>query len=236
MATSRTCGLRAQPRRDLRRVADEAQAAALAVGKVQAARDGVIDLLAGRHPEPGDDALARQHAAFGCGERVGRVAALVLEEMAQILVAGDPEQMIAAAKAGRELKVGEVGAAVLARLARRASSVPWRDRCGRCRRDAAPAAPLSPSGNSRRRRAAWRYAAARRRSSRAPARGARQRGAAARRQAAWRGRAPSARGGTVRRRAAGSTTAPRRGGAAPRRPRRCRCDSGRARWWKTHRA
>ncbi len=83
--------VRAKPRRDFRRLADEPHAAAFAVGEIQAACDCVIDLLAGRHPRPGNEALARQHAAFGGGKRVGSVAALMFEEMPQILVAGDPK-------------------------------------------------------------------------------------------------------------------------------------------------
>ena len=61
--------------------------------------------------------LRAEHAAFGCGERVGRVAALVLEEMPQVFVACEAEQSIAAAKAGGELEVGQKGAAVSVVLA-----------------------------------------------------------------------------------------------------------------------
>src|SRR6202043_2695056 len=96
---------------DLRRLAHEAQAAAFTVGDVEPARDGVINLLAGRHPSPGDKTLAREHAAFGGGERLGRVAAFVLQEMPQILVARDAEQHAVAAEAGGELEIGEISAA-----------------------------------------------------------------------------------------------------------------------------
>ena len=114
MATSRTCGCVRSRAAISGASRHEAQAAALAVGEIQAARDGVIDLLARRHPRPGDEALARQHAAFGGGERLGRVAALVLEQMPQILVAGDAEQRAVAAEAGGELEIGEIGAAAAA--------------------------------------------------------------------------------------------------------------------------
>ena len=165
MATSRTCGCVRSRAAICRRLAHETQAAALAIGDIEPAGDGVIDLLAGRHPCPGDKTLAREHAALGGGERLGRVAALVLQKMPQILVARRCGTAGCAAEAGGELKIGEIGAAV----GRRASSVPWRGRCGLFRRDAACATPPWRSGNSRRRHAAWRYAAARRRSSRAPA-------------------------------------------------------------------
>src|SRR4029077_92921 len=90
----------------------EAQAAALAVGDIEPAGDGVIDLFAGRHPYAGDKTLARQHAMFGCSERVGRVAALVFQKMSQILIAGDAEQRAATAEAGSELEIGQTGAAL----------------------------------------------------------------------------------------------------------------------------
>jgi hypothetical protein len=56
------------------------------------ARDRVIDLLAGRHPDPGQQTLAREDPTLGKRERCQRVAALVLEQMAQILVARDAEE------------------------------------------------------------------------------------------------------------------------------------------------
>ena len=103
--------MRAQASGDLRRLADEAQAAAFTVGDVEPARDGVIDLLAGCHPRPGDETLAGEHAALGRGERVGRVAAFVLQEMPQILVARDAKQHAVAAEAGGELEIGQICAA-----------------------------------------------------------------------------------------------------------------------------
>ena len=101
----------AQASGDLRRLAHEAQAAALAVGDVEPARDGVIDLLAGCHPCPGDKTLAREHLALGGGEGLGRVTAFVLEQMPQILVARDAEQHAVAAEARGELEIGEISAA-----------------------------------------------------------------------------------------------------------------------------
>ena len=106
----------------------------------------LIDLLAGRQPDAGDQRFARQNLALRRRQRLRRVAALVLEQMPQILVGRDAEQPAAALEAGRELEIGEIGAAVACRAA---SSAPWRDRCGRCRRDAACAAPAWRSGNRR---------------------------------------------------------------------------------------
>ncbi len=95
----------------------EAHAAAFAVGEIQAAGDGVIDLFSRRHPGAGDEAFARQYPALGCGEYVGRIAALVLEEVPQVFVACEAEQRIAAAKAGGELEIGKKGAAMSVDLA-----------------------------------------------------------------------------------------------------------------------
>ena len=98
---------------DARRVVHEARTAAFAVGEAeQAARDPVVDLLAGRHPDAGDHALVRQHAALGGGERLRRIAALVLEQVAQVLVGGDAEQAAPAREAHRKLEIGEIGAPV----------------------------------------------------------------------------------------------------------------------------
>ena len=80
-----------------RRVIDQPPAAALAIGEVeQAAGDGLIDLLAGHQPDAGDDRFARQDLALLRRQRLGRVAALVLQQMPQILVGRDPEQPAAA--------------------------------------------------------------------------------------------------------------------------------------------
>jgi hypothetical protein len=88
--------MRLEPRRQARRVVDQARAAALAIGEAQhVAGDPVVDLLARRHPDAGDQALLRQHAPLAWRERVGRVAALVLEQVAQILVGRDPKQPVA---------------------------------------------------------------------------------------------------------------------------------------------
>jgi len=48
------------------------------------------------------------------GDRVGCIAALVLEQVAQILVGRDPEQPSAARESQRELEIGEIGAPVAA--------------------------------------------------------------------------------------------------------------------------
>ena len=53
-----------------------------------------------------------QHAPLGGGERIGRVAALVLEQVAQILVGRDAEQPATAREAGGQLEIGEIGVAV----------------------------------------------------------------------------------------------------------------------------
>src|SRR5208282_5875973 len=90
--------------------ASKPQAAALAVGHVEPTRDRVIDFLPRRHPYPGDETLAGEHMALGGGERVRRVAAFVLEQMAQILIARDAEQQAAAVEAGGKLEIGEIGA------------------------------------------------------------------------------------------------------------------------------
>ena len=58
--------------------------------------------------------FARQDLAFLRRQRLRRVAALVLQQMPQILVGRDAEQLAARLEAGRELEVGEIGAAVAA--------------------------------------------------------------------------------------------------------------------------
>ena len=47
-------------------------------------------------------------------QRLRRVAALVLEQMPQILIGRDPEQLAARLEAGRELEIRDIGAAVAA--------------------------------------------------------------------------------------------------------------------------
>ena len=80
-----------------RRVIDQPPAAAFAVGEIeQAAGDGAVDLLAGREPEAGDQRFARQNLALLRRQRLRRVAALVLQQMPQILIGGDAEQPAAA--------------------------------------------------------------------------------------------------------------------------------------------
>ena len=144
-----------------RRVIDQPPAAAFAVGEIeQAAGDGAVDLLAGRQPDAGDQRFARQNLALLRRQRLRRVAALVLEQMPEILIGRDPEQPAARLEAGRELEVGDDRRG---RRCRAASSVPWRDRYGRCRRDAACAAPAWRNGNRRRRHAVLPDAAPRRR-------------------------------------------------------------------------
>ena len=89
-------GMGFQTRGDLGRLADETHAAALAIGHADAAGDGVIDFFAGRHPYAGDPGLACKHAALGGSERRGRITALVLEQMPQILITREAEQPAAA--------------------------------------------------------------------------------------------------------------------------------------------
>src|SRR5580658_3758290 len=101
-----------QTRGDFGRFADETDAAALAVGHADAAGDGVIDFLAGRHPHAGDPGLAREHAALGGSESGGRITALVLEQMPQILVTREAKEPPTAAETRGKLKVSDVGAAV----------------------------------------------------------------------------------------------------------------------------
>ena len=58
--------------------------------------------------------FARENLALPWRQRLRRVAALVLEQMPQILISRDAEQPAARLEAGRELEVGEIGAAVAA--------------------------------------------------------------------------------------------------------------------------
>src|SRR6266851_9204567 len=96
-----------------RRVIDEAPAAAFAVGEIeQAAGDGAVNLLAGLKPDAGDQRFPRQNLAFLRRQRLRRVAALVLQEMPEILVGRNTEQPAAGAEASRELKVSEIGPAI----------------------------------------------------------------------------------------------------------------------------
>ena len=124
-----------------------------------------------------EQALLRQHAPLGGGERIGRVAPLVLEQVAQILVGRDAEQPARGGGTARgELEIGEIGAAVGAAqpvlllgevvVADAGAMELAQRRLGRAEVAFA-------------RRGAWRCEAAGRRSSRAPAPGGRRTGAAA---------------------------------------------------------
>src|SRR5207247_10836598 len=69
-------------------------------------------LLAGRKPEACDKRFARENLALLRRQGLRCVAALVLEQMPEILVSRGAEQPAAGPEAGRELKVGEISAAV----------------------------------------------------------------------------------------------------------------------------
>ena len=98
-----------------RRVIDETAAAALAVGEVEeAARHRVVDLLAGRHPQARGEGFLREHLSLARRQRLGRVGALVLQQMPQVFVGDDAIEPAAPVEAGRELEVGHIGAAVAA--------------------------------------------------------------------------------------------------------------------------
>src|SRR6516162_1907033 len=79
--------MRAQPRSNCRSLPGEADAAALTVCEIESARDRVVELFAAGHPYPGEQRLATQDAALRGGQRGWRVAAFVLEKVAQILIA-----------------------------------------------------------------------------------------------------------------------------------------------------
>ena len=65
-----------------RRVIDQPPAAAFAIGEIeQAAGDGAVDFLAGHEPDAGDKRFARENLALLRRQRLGCVAALVLEQM-----------------------------------------------------------------------------------------------------------------------------------------------------------
>ncbi len=98
-----------------RRVIDQARAAALAVGEAQnVSRHPLVDRLAGRHPQPGEKALAREHAPLRGADRLGRITELVLQQMPQVFVGGDPKQQIPVLELDGELKISDVGAAIAA--------------------------------------------------------------------------------------------------------------------------
>src|SRR6516225_6250927 len=99
--------------RDARCVVEKPRPAALAVADAQhVAGDPVIELLASRHPDAGQEALLREHASLGGGERLGGIAPLVLEQVPQVLVSRDAEKPGAAREASGKLEIGEIGAPV----------------------------------------------------------------------------------------------------------------------------
>src|SRR5262245_56196360 len=105
--------VRLEPRRNAGCVVEEPRPLALAVADAQhVAGDAVVELLAGRHPDAGQEALLREHASLRGGERVGRIAPLVLEQVPQVLVSGDAEKPGAAREARGKLEIGEIGAPV----------------------------------------------------------------------------------------------------------------------------
>src|SRR6516162_284550 len=105
--------MRFEPRRDARCVVEEPRPAALAVADAQhVAGDPVIELLAGRHPDAGQEALLREHASLGGGERLGGIAPLVLEQVTQVLVSRDAEKPGAAREVSGKLEIGEIGAPI----------------------------------------------------------------------------------------------------------------------------
>ena len=65
-------------------------------------------------PDAGHQRFPREDLALLWRQRFRRVTALVLQEMPQILVGRDAEQPAAGLEAGRELEIGEIGAAVAA--------------------------------------------------------------------------------------------------------------------------
>src|SRR5262249_31793235 len=76
------------------------------------AGDQVIKLLARGHPDARREAFPRQQATFGGGERLRRIAPLVLEQVAQILVRRDAEEPGSARETGGKLEVGDIGTPV----------------------------------------------------------------------------------------------------------------------------
>src|SRR5204863_10094919 len=68
----------------------------------------------GRHPNSSDEALPLHHPPFHRGERLRDVAALVLKQVAQILVSGDAIQPRTSPQAGRKLEVGHISFALWA--------------------------------------------------------------------------------------------------------------------------
>src|SRR5262249_30646856 len=62
--------------------------------------------------DAGQEALLREHASLGGGERLGRVAPFVLEQVAQVLVSRDAEKPGAAREVSGKLEIGEIGASV----------------------------------------------------------------------------------------------------------------------------
>ncbi len=98
-----------------RRVVDQPAATAFAIGEVeQAAGDGLVDLFAGHQPDAGDKGFARENLALHRRQRLWRIAALVLQQMPQVLVGRDPEQPAAGLETGGQIVMADAGAVQLA--------------------------------------------------------------------------------------------------------------------------
>ncbi len=115
MAVSRTSGFFADQVDQDRGVIDQPPAAALAIGEIeQAPRNRAVDLLAGLEPDAGDKGFARQNLAFARRQRLRRVAALVFQQMPEILIGRDAEQPAAPLETDGKLKIGHISLAVAA--------------------------------------------------------------------------------------------------------------------------
>ena len=74
------------------RVVDQTPTAAFPVGEVEeAAGDGAVDLFAGFEPNAGDERFAPENLALPWSQGVRGVAALMLQEMPEILISSHPE-------------------------------------------------------------------------------------------------------------------------------------------------
>src|SRR5947207_109431 len=75
---------------------------------------GRVNLVAGSEPDAGHEGFTREDLLFLRRQRLWRVTALELQQMPKILIGCNSKQPSARFEAGRELEIGEIGAAIAA--------------------------------------------------------------------------------------------------------------------------